>query len=462
MTHLVIIGGSDAGVSAALRARELDPACDVTLVVADAYPNYSVCGLPYYHAREVREVTDLAHRTRAELERAGLRLLLDHWATRVDAPARRVAVRTPAGASLTLTYDELILATGARAVRPRLPGLDLPGVFTLHAIGDSLDLEAFLTACGPERAVIVGGGYIGLEMAEALTTRGLRVTLLSRSAPVLPTVSAPFGARIEQVLQEHGVTVRSGVSAQRIEPRGRALCVFGSDGAAYDAGVVLVAAGVQPNSELARAAGAGVDARGAVVVDRRMHTGVPHVWAAGDGVWTWQRLLSTYGYLPLGTTAHKQGRVAGENAVGGEREFPGSLGTQVLKVFDVVAARTGLLEPEARGGGFDPLSAELSACDHKAYYPGARELALGVLGDRISGRLLGAEILGPWGAEIAKRVDVFAAALHVGLSVAEVSDLDLSYTPPLGSPWDAVQQVAQAWETRRRSGEGQSAGPSAT
>lgn len=212
--------------------------------------------------------------------------------------------------------------------------------------------------------------------------------------------------------------------------------------------------------------------RGAIRVNRRMETGVPGVYAAGDCAETYHRLLGRNGYLPLGTTAHKQGRIAGENAVtagatagatasptpgdaagnaaGGGREFAGSLGTQVVKIFGLVAARTGLLEDEARDAGFEPVTVDTEADDHKRYYPGARGLSLRVTGDRVSGRLLGAQILGPWGSEVAKRVDVFAAALHHGMRIEELSDLDLSYTPPVGAPWDAVQAAAQRWEKAAR------------
>ena len=191
--------------------------------------------------------------------------------------------------------------------------------------------------------------------------------------------------------------------------------------------------------------------KGAIRVDRRMRTNVADVFAAGDCVETWHRLLQSSTYFPLGTTAHKQGRVAGENAVGGDRLFEGSLGTQVVKVFDLAIARTGLRDHEAKRAGFDPLTVETEAWDHKAYYPGAQQLHIRVTGDRRSGQLLGAQILGHWQAE-AKRIDVYAAALFAGLSVDAINDLDLSYTPPLGSPWDAVQLSAQTWTAARKGG----------
>ncbi len=214
------------------------------------------------------------------------------------------------------------------------------------------------------------------------------------------------------------------------------------------AGLVLVVTGVRPETALAASAGATLAARGAIQVDRAMRTGLPGVYAAGDCVITHHRLLGET-YLPLGTTAHKQGRVAGENAAGGHREFAGSLGTQVVKIFDHAAARTGLRDHEAAAAGFDPVTVAFEADDHKAYYPGSHSIAMRFTGDRATGRLLGVQLFGHKNAEIAKRIDIAATAIFHGMTVDEVSDLDLSYTPPLGSPWDAVQVGAQAWVRHR-------------
>jgi len=209
--------------------------------------------------------------------------------------------------------------------------------------------------------------------------------------------------------------------------------------------MVIVATGVRPSSELASAGGIETGARGAIRVNRKMETNVPGIYAAGDCAETWHRVLEDYTYLPLGTTSHKEGRVAGENAVGGVRVFAGSVGTQVVKVFDLAIARTGLLESEAHVATFDPFTFETLAWDHKAYYPGARELKIRITGDRSSGRLLGAQMVGHWKSEISKRIDIFAAALFHEMTVEALNDLDLSYTPPLSSPWDPVQTGAQAW-----------------
>ena len=447
MTHLVAVGGSDAGISAALRARELDPATEVTVVVADRYPNFSICGIPYYFTGEVAPWQSLAHRTAADLEATGMRLRLDTRATRIDVAARTLAVRTADGVEEDVAYDELIVATGALPVRAGIAGLDAlgpeQGVHVIHSMPDALALDRDLERRQPRSAVIVGAGYVGLEMAEAFTARGLRVTLLQRRPEVLSTLDRELGALVREELAAHGVQVVTDAAVRSVEHRPSGLRVV-TDRASHDADLVLVVVGVRPNVELLERAGATLGAGGAVVVDASMRTGLPGVWAAGDGVVTHHRLLGET-YLPLGTTAHKQGRIAGENAVGGTARFAGSVGTQVVKVFDLVAARTGLRDHEAVAAGLAPVTIASVADDHKRYYPGAHPIRFRVTGDPRDGRLLGAQLVGRRGTEVAKRVDVFATAIHAGLGVAQLSDLDLSYTPPLGSPWDAVQLAAQAW-----------------
>jgi NADPH-dependent 2,4-dienoyl-CoA reductase/sulfur reductase-like enzyme len=456
--HLVMIGGSDAGISAALRARELDTGCDVTVVVADAYPNFSICGIPYYVSGEVTHWRNLAHRTTADLEATGMRLRLDTTARRIDVPARKLLVTTAAGTDELLSYDRLILGTGAVPVRPPISGLDrlgpADGVHLLHSMGDTFALMNTLARHSPASAVIVGAGYIGLEMADALTARGLAVTQMEQLPEVLPTVDPELGTHVHDQLTSHGVEVLTGTTARQIAPAAPGTGASGrlrvdattADGTrlARHADLVLVVVGVRPDTALAADAGAALGTRGAITVDTGMRTGLPDVFAAGDCVVTHHRLLGET-YLPLGTTAHKQGRVAGENALGGDREFAGSLGTQVVKIFDHAAARTGLRDHEARPAGYDPVTITAQADDHKAYYPGSHRIAMRVTGDRATGRLLGMQLSGHRHAEIAKRIDIAAAAIYHAMTVDGLSDLDLSYTPPLGSPWDAIQMGGQAW-----------------
>jgi NADPH-dependent 2,4-dienoyl-CoA reductase/sulfur reductase-like enzyme len=457
-TRLVIVGGSDAGIMAGLRARQVDPTVEALLVVADAYPNFSICGIPYHVSGEVPDWRSLAHRSRADLQAAGLDLRLDTRAEHINPARRTVTVTGPDGHTEDLPYDRLIIGTGAVPVRPPIAGLDrlgpADGVHLLHTMADTFALTAHV-AREPGAALIVGAGYIGLEMAEALTTRGLQVTVVEQLPQVLATVDAALAALVAEELARHNVEVCTGTTVTAIEPNaesaGGRLTVTGH--ATGDAtasfsrtvDLVLVVVGVRPDTTLARTAGVELGVRGGVAVDRRMRTNVPDIYAAGDCAQTYHRVLDTDTYLPLGTTAHKQGTVAGENAVGGDRIFAGSLGTQVVKVFDLVAARTGLRDDEAQAAGFNPVSTTTVADDHKAYYPGAKPITIRVTGDTRSGRLLGAQLVGHRDTAVAKRVDIYAAALHAGMTVADVADLDLSYTPPLGSPYDAIQTATQHW-----------------
>ncbi len=457
--HVVMIGGSDAGISAALRARELDPAAEVTVVLEDAYPNFSICGIPYYVSGEVAHWRDLAHRTLADLEAAGIALRLDTTARRIDVPGRKLLVTTAGGDEDILSYDKLIIGTGAVPVRPPIAGLAGPGalgpgdgVHLLHSMGDTFAVMATLQQAAPASAVIVGGGYVGLEMADALTVRGLKVTQMEQLPEVLPTVDPGLGALVHAELTAHGVEVLTATTVRAISaaapggPGRLTVSATAAGGAAVTrtADMVLVVVGVRPETALAAEAGAALGVRGAIAVDPGMRTGLPDVLAAGDCVVTHHRLLGVT-WLPLGTTAHKQGRVAGENAAGGNRDFAGSLGTQVVKIFDQAAARTGLRDHEAAAAGFDPVTVHSAADDHKAYYPGSHRITTRVTGDRATGRLLGLQLFGHKDAEIAKRIDIAATAIFHGMTVETVSDLDLSYTPPLGSPWDAVQIGTQAW-----------------
>jgi NADPH-dependent 2,4-dienoyl-CoA reductase/sulfur reductase-like enzyme len=459
--HIVAIGGSDAGISAALRAREVDPGAEVTVVVADAYPNFSICGIPYYVSGEVARWRDLAHRTIADLEAAGMALRLDTTARRIDVPGRKLLVTGPGGTEDVIAYDQLVIGTGAVPARPPIAGLDAlgpgDGVHLLHSMDDTFAVMRTLEDRSPDSAVIVGAGYIGLEMAEALTARGLAVTQVEQLPQVLPTVDPELGGLVRAQLEDHGVSVLTGTIVREIRrastgaPGPLRVEATASDGATVTlhAGLVLVVTGVRPETALAASAGASLGARGAIAVDQAMRTGLPGVYAAGDCAITHHRLLGET-YLPLGTTAHKQGRVAGENAAGGQREFAGSLGTQVVKVFSHAAARTGLRDHEAVAAGHDPVTVAWEADDHKAYYPGSHRIAMRFTGDRHTGRLLGVQLFGHKHAEVAKRIDITATAIFHGMSVDEVSDLDLSYTPPLGSPWDAIQAGAQAWTRQGR------------
>jgi NADPH-dependent 2,4-dienoyl-CoA reductase/sulfur reductase-like enzyme len=446
MQDLLIIGGSDAGISAALRARELSPETNVTIVLRDSYPNFSICGIPFYLSGEVADWKNLAHRTREEIEKSGIKLMPNTVAESIDPLAKEVNVRPAQGDPVTIGYDRLFLGIGAVSRQPNIEGLKTPGVFFLRWMDEARALHEFLEKNQPKSAVLIGGGYINMEMADALTLRGIRVTVIEHNPSILKTLDGELGEILKTYMEAKGVQVLCGFRAQRIQPQQEGgILVHVDNGKSLGADFVIVAVGAFPNTGIATAAGARCGPSGALKVNRRMETTLADVYAGGDCVETHHTILGKDVYLPLGSTSHKQGRVAGENVVGGNAEFVGSLGTQVVKVFETVAARTGFNDSDAVQYGYDPLSVDMKTWDHKVYYPEATRLHIRLTGDRSSGKLLGAQFLGHVSTEAAKRVDTIAVALHAQMSIANLNDIDLSYTPPLGSPWDPIHQAAQNW-----------------
>lgn len=445
MKRLLIIGGSDAGISAALRSKEIDPLIEVTVIAADSYPNFSICGLPFYLSGEVPDWRVLAHRKADEIERQGIRLLLGQKAVSINAGERTVTVRDESTMTRNLRYDKLIIGSGAVSVLPPLAGLDLPGVFTLRWMDDGFAISKYVEENQPKSVLILGSGYIAVEMADALIRKGLSVTLLARSGRVLKNLDPDMGDIIRKELVQHDVRVIDHIAVTAVEQQEGKLILENEGGIPLHGDILLVAAGGKPETELALKSGIETGIQGAIRVNRAMETNIKDIYAAGDCAETWHGILEKYTYLPLGTIAHKQGWVAGENAAGGHAEFAGSLGTQVVKVFNLVATRTGLNQKEAEEAGFDPVMSDLEAWDHKGYYPGATPLRIRITGDRDTHRLLGAQMIGHYGAEVSKRVDILATAIFNKMSVESLINLDLSYTPPLSSPWDPIQMASQAW-----------------
>ena len=447
MPHMLIIGGSDAGISAALRIKELNRQAEVTVVVADGYPGFSICGLPFFLSGEVTDWRTLAHHKAEEFEDQGIHMLLNQRAEVVLPEKKSVRTTSSKGQTHEITYDKLLIATGAESARPPIAGLDEAGVFLLRWMGDGFAMQKFMEQKNPRSCVIIGGGYIGLEMADAMTHRGLDVTILEFTAEILTTLDPSVGRLIRTELESKSVKVITGRAVQSIERKDNGLLVHTVSGETSTADMVLVATGVKPSTQLAQTAGIDVGVAGAIRVDQAMATNIPDILAAGDCAETWHHILKSNVYMPLGTTAHKQGRVAGENMSGGNTKFQGSLGTQVVKVFDRIAAGTGLRDVQAVKAGFDPLTVTSTTWDHNPYYAAAKEMNIYLTGDRRTGLLLGAQIVGHSDSEVAKRIDIIATALYNGMLVRDLSDLDLSYTPPLSTPWDPVQKAAMQWCT---------------
>ena len=443
--NLLIIGGSDAGISAALRAKELEPNTKVTIILADAYPNFSICGIPFYISKEVSHWKNLAHRTAQDIEALGIELRMNEYVEAIDPNQKTVTSKDINGNIQQYSYDKLVIGTGARSITPPISGMDLDGVFTLRWIGEMKTIDQYIENQSVKNAVVVGGGYIGLEMADALILRGVHVQLVEYAPAILTTVDEELGKVVQQKLEEKGIQINTQTLIQNIERNSEGLTVKGANGFETKADFVLVAVGAVPESGLAKNIGIETGIKGAIKVNEYMETNVPDIYAAGDCVETWHQLAEQFTYLPLGTTAHKQGRIAGENALGGQKAFKGSLGTQSIKLFDTVIARTGLNDKDAKSFGINSFTLDKTFYDHKVYYPHAKDIRIRLTGEIGTNQLLGIQMLGTAGTEVSKRVDIVAAAIFNGLTIDDLNDLDLSYTPPLSSPWDPVQMAAQEW-----------------
>lgn len=435
-----IIGGSDAGISAAFRIKQIDKKAKVDIFLADRFPNFSICGIPFYISKEVTNWQHLAHRTIKEITSIGINIFTNHFVSEIDTTSKRIVIN-----SESFYYDKLLIATGARSVVPKIEGYNLQGVFTLRWIDEMLQLDEYISKNKVEKVLVIGGGYIGLEMADAFTVRGLKVILAEFLPNVLSTVDPVFGEIVKQKLEQKSVEVLTSTAIENIFQQNSRLTVKGSNDFITEVDMVLVAIGAMPENSLAKSINLGLGIKGAIKTNVKMQTSLTDVFAAGDCVETYHALLKQNTYIPLGTTAHKQGRVAGENMAGGSVEFHGSLGSQVVKIFDLVAGRTGLNDSDCEKHNLPHLTVESEFWDHKSYYPGASKLKIRITGNPLTGQLYGAQIIGCAGSEISKRIDIIAAAIHNNYSVEQLNHLDLTYTPPLSSPWDSIQMAAQEW-----------------
>ncbi|HIE51692.1 MAG TPA: hypothetical protein EYP85_08010 [Armatimonadetes bacterium] len=441
--RVIVIGGDAAGMSAAAKAKRTNPELAITVYEKGRFVSYAACGIPYYLAGVVRELRALLVRTPEQFAQQGITVHLQHEVTALNLAAKEVTVvAREEGREFTAPYDKLVIATGATPICPPLEGLDAPNVFTLRHLEEAQALKDYLDRERPRRATLIGGGYLNLEMAEALRTRDLEVTVVEMQPQLLPSLDSEMAELVERELARQGVVVCTGEPVQGLgsDGTGRVRRVQTSS-QEWETDLVLMGSGVQPNVALARAAGIELDTTGAIRTDRRMQTERLGVYAAGDCVSVHHLVSERRGYLPLGPTANKQGRVAGENLAGGEAFFRGVVGTSVVKVFDLEVARTGLNEREAKEANFTPVAAQITATDRASYYPGAVPLTVRLLADAATGRLLGGQIIGQHGA--AKRIDVVAAALHGRMNVEQFGEFDLSYAPPYAPVWDPLLIAAQ-------------------
>ena len=440
--RIVIVGGVAAGMSAASQAKRRSPQARVMVFERGAHISYGACGMPYNIEDPGRSMEDLVVLTpTAAREERGIELFLRHEVVSIDPAAHSLRVRDLArGEERTEAYDALVLATGASAVRLPLPGFDLPGVTVLRELEDGVLLKRLL-AEGRKRAAIIGAGYIGMEMAHVLTARGLEVTVLEKLPQILPGWGQETVALVLEELKGHGVAVHTGVTVTGAEagPEGHVARVL-TDAGPVEADLVLQAVGVRPNVRLAADAGLRIGETGAIWVNQYQQTSHESVWAAGDCAEASHRVLRRNAWIPLGTTANKQGRVAGANAIGAGQRFAGIVGTAGFKVFDLEVARSGLGLEQARAEGFEPVSVTIRQRSRAHGYPGGTPVQVTLLADGPTGVLLGAELVGREGAAL--RANVIAAALASHMTVADLQGLDLVYAPPFAPVWDPLLVAA--------------------
>jgi NADPH-dependent 2,4-dienoyl-CoA reductase/sulfur reductase-like enzyme len=446
--RLVVVGGDAAGMSAAVQARKRRAPEDLTVTAFERgnYTSYSACGIPYFVGGVVTDFDKLITRTPEAFREQGIDARIRHEAVEIDLDRRRVKVRDlEPGVESWEAFDHLVVATGAKPVRPQLDGADSANIFGVQVLDHGVAIQRAIEEQQPKRAVVVGGGYIGLELAEAMVYRDIDVSLVEIASQPMATLDPDMGSLIADAMVDMGIDVYLNEAAKGFESSNGKVGAVVTEARTLPADIVILGLGVRPNVDLAHAAGIPIGPSGAIVVDRRMRTEVDGVWAAGDCAEKFHRVSRKPVAIALGTHANKEGRVAGINIGGDYATFPGVVGTAVSKIVDLEVARTGLKETEAAEAGFEYVSVVIGSKTRAGYYPGAAKMKIKLVVEKRSGRLLGAQIVGREGA--AKRIDVLACALWNEMAVDEVQHLDLSYAPPFAPVWDPVLIAARkAWE----------------
>jgi len=455
--RLVVIGGDAAGMSAASQARRLRGPQELAIVAFDQgnYLSYSACGIPYFVGGVVDELDRLVVRTPEQFAtRQDIDARVRHQVTEVDLDKGAVKVTdVDEGTEAWEGFDRLLIATGATPRRPPLPHADADGIFGVQVLDDGRAIFETMRERGPRRAAVVGGGYIGLEMAEAFKMRGLDVTVVERSSHPMPSLDDDIAVLIADAMEGMGIAFHSSEPVEAFEATDGWVSGVVTTKRTIPVDIVVLGLGVDPNVELAAAAGVPIGPSGAIAVDRRMRTGIEGVWAAGDCAEKFHRVSRSPVSIALGTHANKEGRVAGINLGGGYASFPGVIGTAVSKLCDTEVGRTGLNEDEAGAAGFSFITATVDSTTRAGYYPETQPIKTKLLAERGSGRLLGAQIVGKEGA--AKRIDVLATAIWNEMSVDELLNIDLSYAPPFSPVWDPVLIAARkAWQLVEQSAKG--------
>ena len=438
---VVIVGGVAGGATAAARIRRLDEAAEIIVFERSGYISYANCGLPYYIGGVIRDPEELTLQTpESFFSRFRVVMKVRHEVTGIHPERKTVSVKNlETGEEFEESYDKLILSPGAKPTQPRLPGTGLDRLFTLRTVEDTLRIKEYINKHHPKSAVLAGGGFIGLELAENLRELGMDVTIVQRPKQLMNPFDADMAAIIHGEMRRHGVRLVLGQTVEGFAEKGDGVDVLLKDNAPLHGDMVVLAIGVTPDTALAKEAGLELGIKGSIVVNDRMETSVPDIYAAGDAVQVKHSVTGQDVLLSLAGPANKQGRIIADNICGGDSRYTGSQGSSVIKVFHMTAAVTGINETQGRKAGLDLDTVILSPMSHAGYYPGGRVMTMKVVFEKGTYRLLGAQIVGYEGVD--KRIDVLATAVHAGMKATELKDLDLAYAPPYSSAKDPVNMA---------------------
>lgn len=439
--RVIIIGGVAGGATAAARIRRLDEKAEIIIFEKSGYISYANCGLPYYIGGVVEDKEELTLQTPESFwERFNIDVRVQNEALEINPENKTVTVKNiKTGEVYTESYDKLLISTGAKPTRPQMQGIDLDNVFTLRTVEDTYNIKDFVDECKPKSAVVVGGGFIGLEVAENLNEMGVDVTILQRPDHLLNTLDYDMATLVHSRFRKNGVKLKFGVSVQGFEKAEKGVDVLIKGEEPINADMVLLAIGVTPDSTLAKNAGLDLGIKDSIVVNDRMETSARNIYAVGDAVQVKHSITGDNAVISLAGPANKQGRIAADNICGGDSRYKGSMGSSVIKIFDMTVASTGLTEKLAKASEIDYDKIVLSPMSHAGYYPGGKVMTMKVVFEKSTQRIIGAQIVGFDGVD--KRIDVLATAMNFGATASDLKDLDLAYAPPYSSAKDPVNMA---------------------
>ena len=438
---VVIVGGVAGGATAAARIRRLDEHAEIIVFERSGFVSYANCGLPYFIGDVITDPDDLTLQTPESFwNRFRISMKVHHEVTAIHPDRKTLSVRNlETGLEFEESYDKLLLSPGAKPTQPKIPGVGLNKVFTLRTVEDTFRIKEYINSTHPKSAVLAGGGFIGIELAENLRKLGMEVTIVQRPKQLMNPLDADMAAFLHNEMRKHGIQLALGYTVEGFEEQGDGVNVLVKDNAPLHADLVILAIGVTPESILAKEAGLALGIKESILVNDRMETSVPDIYAVGDAVQVKHYVTGDDAVISLAGPANKQGRIAADNICGGDSRYLGSLGSSVIKIFDLTAATTGINETNARKTGLNVDTVILSPMSHAGYYPGGKVMTMKVVFEKDSYRLLGAQIVGYDGVD--KRIDVLSTAIHAGLKATQLKDLDLAYAPPYSSVKDPVNMA---------------------